>query len=75
VVLASVSGDKITLVSAVSKALHATVKAGDVVSGLAVAVGGKGGGRPDCAQAGGSDIAALPAALAAVKEMLTTKMI
>jgi len=75
VVLASVSGDKITLISAVSKALHASVKAGEVVSGLAVAVGGKGGGRPDLAQAGGSDVAALPAALAAVKEIKTKKMI
>ncbi len=75
VVLASVTGDKITLISAVSKALHGTIKAGEVVSALAAAVGGKGGGRPDCAQAGGSDLAALPAALAAVKEMLTAKMI
>ena len=75
VVLASVTGDKITLISAVSKALHGTVKAGEVVSALAAAVGGKGGGRPDCAQAGGSDVAALPAALAAVKESLTAKMI
>ncbi len=75
VVLASVAGDKITLISAVSKALHGTIKAGEVVSALAAAVGGKGGGRPDLAQAGGSDVAALPAALAAVKESLTAKMI
>lgn len=74
VVLASVNDGKVALVAAVSKALHATLKAGEVVSGLAAAVGGKGGGRPDCAQAGGSDIDALPAALAEVKATLLAKL-
>jgi alanyl-tRNA synthetase len=75
VVLASVMDGKITLISAVSKALHGSIKAGEVVSGLAAAVGGKGGGRPDLAQAGGSDVAALPAALQATKDALAVKLI
>lgn len=74
VLLASVSGDKIALAAAVSKALHAQVKAGELVSTVAVAIGGKGGGRPDVAQAGGSDVAALPAALTEIEATIVAKL-
>ncbi len=75
VVLASVSEGKVTLIAAVSKTLHSTLKAGELVSTVAQAIGGKGGGRPDVAQAGGSDVDALPAALAAVKDAIVSKLI
>ena len=66
VVLAAIAGDKITLIAGVSADLTAKVKAGELVNFVAQQVGGKGGGRPDMAQAGGNDPANLPAALAAV---------
>lgn len=75
VVLASVSEGKVTLIAAVSKTLHANLKAGELVSSIAQAIGGKGGGRPDVAQAGGSDVDALPAALAAAKDNIISKLI
>ena len=64
VMLAAVEGDRISLVAGVSKELTARIKAGDVIREFSGRLGGKGGGRPDMAQGGGSDIAALPAALA-----------
>jgi len=64
VMLAAVEGDKISLVAGVSKALTGRIKAGDVIREFAGRLGGKGGGRPDMAQGGGSDVAGLPAALA-----------
>ncbi|PID34274.1 MAG: alanine--tRNA ligase, partial [Thiotrichales bacterium] len=67
VVLAAVQDGKISLVAGVTKAETARVKAGDVLKFVAEQVGGKGGGRPDMAQGGGSDVAALPAALASVQ--------
>ena len=70
VVLASVSDGKISLVAGVSKALIGQVKAGDIIKNLSVQVGGKGGGRPDMAQGGGVDVAALPNALAEQIESL-----
>lgn len=70
VVLASVDGDKVSIVAGVSKDLVAKVKAGDLVNMVAMQVGGKGGGRPDMAMAGGTDPDALPAALASVKAWL-----
>lgn len=54
VLLASVVDDKVSLVAMVSKQLSARIKAGDVVSHVAQQVGGKGGGRPDMAMAGGT---------------------
>jgi alanyl-tRNA synthetase len=66
VVLAVVEGDKVSLVAAVSKDLTARIKAGDLVNIVAGHVGGKGGGRPDLAMAGGSNPAGLPLGLAAV---------
>jgi len=67
VVLAAVDNGKVSLVAAVSKDLSGRIKAGELIGALALHVGGKGGGRPDMAMAGGSDPAGLPAALAAVK--------
>jgi len=66
IVLSSVSEGKVTLIAGVTADLTAKVKAGELVNHVAQQVGGKGGGRPDMAQAGGSDPAALPAALASV---------
>ncbi len=66
VVLAAVNGDKVSLVAGVSKDATARVKAGELVNSVATQVGGKGGGRPDMAQAGGNQPEKLDAALAAV---------
>ena len=66
VVLASVSDGKVSLIAGVTSDLTGKVKAGELVNFVAQQVGGKGGGRPDMAQAGGTDAAALPAALASV---------
>ena len=66
VVLASAQDDNVAIIAAVSKDLTAKVHAGKLAGALAQAVGGKGGGRPDMAEAGGKDAAALDGALAAV---------
>ena len=73
VLLASIANDKISLCAGVSKALSKTIKAGDLVKTVAEQVGGKGGGRPDLAQAGGTDVAALPAALNGVVAWVQSK--
>lgn len=67
VILATVADGKVSLVAGVSKAETAKIKAGDLLAFVAGQIGGKGGGRPDMAQGGGTDVAALPAALAAVQ--------
>jgi alanyl-tRNA synthetase len=67
IVLGTVSGGKVSLVAGVTKDLTGRVKAGDLVNAVATQVGGRGGGRPDMAQAGGSDPAALPQALESVQ--------
>jgi len=67
IVLGSVANGKVTLIAGVTGDLTARVKAGELVNHVAQQVGGKGGGRPDMAQAGGTDAAALPAALASVR--------
>lgn len=66
IVLATVSGDKVSLIAGVTKDATATIKAGELVNHVASQVGGKGGGRPDMAQAGGNNPAALDAALDSV---------
>ncbi|MCK4742884.1 MAG: alanine--tRNA ligase [Sulfuriflexus sp.] len=71
IVLSSVDGDKITLIAGVSKDATDRIKAGDLVNCVAQQVGGKGGGRPDMAQAGGNDPAALDGALASVVAWVT----
>lgn len=72
IVLAAVDGDKVSLVAGVSKAIIGKVKAGELVNHVAQQVGGKGGGRPDMAQAGGKDPSKLKEALASVKEWVAT---
>lgn len=67
VVLATESDGKVSVAAGVTKDLIAKVKAGDLVKDLAVQLGGKGGGRPDFAQGGGTDASALPAALESVE--------
>ena len=66
IVLAVVEGDKVSLIAVVSKDLLGQIKAGELVNFVATKVGGKGGGKPDLAMAGGNDPAALEAALAGV---------
>ncbi len=66
VVLAATQEGKISLIAGVSKDLTKSYKAGDLIKYVAEQVGGKGGGRPDMARAGGTDIAALPTALDSV---------
>ena len=68
ILLSAVEGDKITLAAGVTKDLTGRVKAGDLMREFASRLGGKGGGRPDMAQGGGSDIAALPQVLKDVPE-------
>jgi alanyl-tRNA synthetase len=68
IVLAAADGDKVSLIAGVTQDLIARVKAGELVNFVATQVGGKGGGRPDMAQAGGTNAAALPAALDSVKD-------
>ena len=63
ILLAAVDGDKVPLVAGVTKDLTDKVRAGDLMKEFAGRLGGKGGGRPDMAQGGGSDSAALPAVL------------
>jgi alanyl-tRNA synthetase len=67
VVLASVNGDKVSLIAGVTKDLTDSVHAGKLVNHVAEQVGGKGGGRPDMARAGGNNVADLPAALESVR--------
>ncbi|MFT4888883.1 MAG: alanyl-tRNA synthetase [Pseudohongiellaceae bacterium] len=74
VLLASVAEGKVSLVAGVSKDLTDRVKAGDLVNMVALQVGGKGGGRPDMAMAGGTDPDAVPAALESVKPWLVEKL-
>ncbi|ALM51415.1 alanine--tRNA ligase [Halomonas huangheensis] len=65
---------KVSLIAGVTDDLTARVKAGELINHVAGQVGGKGGGRPDMAQAGGSDVAALPAALDSVSDWLNTRL-
>ena len=67
VVLATVNGERVGLIAGVTQDLTDRISAAELVNHVAAQVGGKGGGRPDMAQAGGSDVAALPAALDSVR--------
>ncbi|NOQ69418.1 MAG: alanine--tRNA ligase, partial [Gammaproteobacteria bacterium] len=74
IVLASEDSGKVKLIAGVTKDLSKTIKAGELVNIAAAEVGGKGGGRPDMAQAGGSNPAAIPQALAAAKSWLQSQL-
>ena len=70
IVLAAVSGDKVALVAGVTKDLTDQHQAGKILNHVATQIGGKGGGRPDMAQGGGTQPEHLDAALASVKDLL-----
>jgi alanyl-tRNA synthetase len=74
IVLASVADGKVTLIAGVTADSTSKVKAGELVNFVAQQVGGKGGGRPDMAQAGGTDPSGLPTALAAVGQWVGERM-
>jgi alanyl-tRNA synthetase len=74
VVLATGSDDKISVVGGVTADLTARLKAGDLVGFVAAQMGGKGGGRPDMAMGGGTDVAALPAAVASVQGWVNERL-
>ncbi len=73
IVLAIVDGDKVSLAAGVTNDLIGKYKAGDLVNHVAQQVGGKGGGKPDMAMAGGTNAAALPTALASVKDWVAQR--
>jgi alanyl-tRNA synthetase len=72
--IANVADGKIGLIAGVTKDLTGKVKAGDLVKMVAEQVGGKGGGRPDMAQAGGTDVDALPEALQSIRGWLEERL-
>jgi len=74
IVLASVNDGKVTLIAGVTSDLTGKVKAGELVNHVAQQVGGKGGGRPDMAQAGGTNAAALPGALKSVERWVGERL-
>ncbi len=74
IVLASVNDGKVSLAAGVTQDLIAKLKAGDLVNHVASQVGGKGGGKPDMAMAGGTDASQLPKALASVKDWVSSKL-
>ncbi|MDD5392182.1 MAG: alanine--tRNA ligase [Thiothrix sp.] len=74
VILAAIADGKVSLVAGVTKDETANIKAGELLGFVAGQIGGKGGGRPDMAQGGGTDAAALPAALASVQAWVAAKI-
>lgn len=74
VVLAAVSEGKVAIIAGVTKDLTEKINAGKLVNHVAIQVGGKGGGRPDMARAGGTDVDALPAALDSVSQYLADQL-
>jgi alanyl-tRNA synthetase len=74
ILLAAVEDGKITLVAGVTPDAIDRIKAGDVIKHFANQLGGKGGGRPDMAQGGGSDVAGLPDVLASFPEWIATQL-
>jgi alanyl-tRNA synthetase len=73
IILAAVDGEKVSLVAGVSKSVTNRFKAGELVNHVAQQVGGKGGGRPDMAMAGGKEPQHLAAALASVQAWVESK--
>ncbi len=74
IVLSTVADGKVSLIAGVTKELTDRVKAGELIGFVANQVGGKGGGRPDMAQAGGSDVEALPSALTSIEAWVVDKL-
>ncbi len=74
IVLAAVDGEKVNIAAGVTADNTAKVKAGEMANFVAQQVGGKGGGKPDMAMAGGTDAAALPEALASVQAWVTERL-
>ena len=74
IVLATVNDGKVSLAAGVTNDLITKIKAGDLVNFVAQQVGGKGGGKPDMAMAGGTDVSALPKALASVSDWVKGKI-
>ncbi|HDY8172775.1 TPA: alanine--tRNA ligase [Vibrio vulnificus] len=74
IMLGNVADDKVGLIAGVTQDLTSKVKAGELVNMVAQQVGGKGGGRPDMAQAGGTDSSALPSALASVDAWIAERL-
>ncbi len=74
IVLAAADGGKVSLIAGVTADVTGKVKAGELVNFVAQQVGGKGGGRPDMAQAGGTDPSKLPQALGSVKDWVAAKL-
>lgn len=74
IVLATTADDKVNLIAGVTKDLTDRVKAGELIGNVAQQIAGKGGGRPDMAQAGGTDVSALPAALNSVESWVALKL-
>ena len=74
VVLATQADGKVSLAAGVTKDLTDRIKAGDLIGAVAAKVGGKGGGRPDMAQAGGNDPAGIPAALGLVRDWVSQRL-
>jgi alanyl-tRNA synthetase len=74
IVLASVNDGRVSLAAGVTQDLIAKLKAGDLVNHVASQVGGKGGGKPDMAMAGGIDASQLPKALSSVKDWVSSKL-
>ena len=74
IVLASVNDGKVSVAAGITSDLVSKIKAGDLVNFVANQVGGKGGGKPDMAMAGGTDASQLPKALASVKDWVTHQL-
>ena len=74
IVLAAIEGGKVQIAAGVTADSIGKVKAGELVNFVAQQVGGKGGGKPDMAMAGGTDAAAVPAALASVQAWVTERV-
>ena len=74
ILLTAVDGEKVQIAAGVTADCTGKVKAGELANFVAGQVGGKGGGKPDMAMAGGTDAAALPAAMASVQAWVTERL-
>ena len=72
--LATAAEGKVSLIAGVTSDLTAKIQAGQLIGWAAEQVGGKGGGKPDLAQAGGTDVAALPGVLKAAADYIAAKL-